>query len=163
MNSRRSPLLRLGHLNESKPLGFSWRSSLEATATRDLTIEALRKVLGEYADWQGYDVNFNPNNKVPSPLFGFHTPSAEVIWKHAKTIANRHPKETTAGIISKAIERAKIPASELTPEDAKMLDMAVNWYLAGKLSGDQPPTTKPYGGNDTSGTEKNFGDSGSLS
>lgn len=162
MPTRRSPLLRLGHLSESKPLGFSWRSSVGATDTREATIDTLRKVLGELADWQGYDVNFNPT-KAPSPLFGFHTPSAEVVWKYAKKIADRHPKEATAAIISKAIERSKVPASELTPEDSKMLDMAVNWYLAGKLTGDQPPTTKPYGGNDTSGTEKNFGDSGSLS
>lgn len=161
MAKRTSPLLRLGRLDERKPLGFSWRTSESPVETRDSAIQALKAILGEYADWQGFDVNFNPS-KTPSPLFGFHTPSAEVVWKYAKKIADRNPKETTAVILSKAIERSKIPVAELTPEDSKMLDMAVNWYLAGKLTGNEPPTTKPYGGNNVSGTEKNFGDSGSL-
>lgn len=163
MIARLSPLLRLGHLTESKPLGFNWRVSTgtRVPATRTEVLSSLKHVLGEYADWSGYEVPLNPSH-VPAPVFGFHTKTAEKVWKHAQQIADAHPKETTAAIVSKAIDRADVPASELTPEDSKMLDMAVNWYLAGKVSGMEQPFPPPYGGNNTSGTQKNFPDSGSL-
>lgn len=166
MTARLSPLLRLGHLTESQPLGFSWRSSsvkAPVLGTRAEALSALRQVLGEYSggDWQGYSVPTTLAH-TPGPAFGFHTRTAEAVWKHAQQIADAHPKETTAAIVSKAIERAQVPVSELTPEDSKLLDMAVNWYLAGKVSGMEKPWPPPYGGNNTSGTQKNFPDSGSL-
>lgn len=165
--TRFSPLLRLGALTEKEHFGFSWRKSVRPIPTKATpsssseAFESLRRVLGEYADWQGYRVSANLSH-VPAPVFGFHTKSAETVWKHAQRVADAAPKETTAAIVSKAIDRSEIPVSELTPEDMKMLDMAVNWYLAGKVSGMEQPFPPPFGGNATSGTQKNFPDSGSL-
>ena len=167
MTLRLSPLLRVGHLTESRPFGFNWRSSQRFEAKnpspegRSTLIQILKTVLGEYADWQGYEVPANVS-RTPATAFGFHTKAAEEVWKYAKQIADAYPKEATAAIISKAIDRSEIPVTELTPEDSKMLDMAVNWYLAGKVSGMDQPWPPPYGGNNTSGTQKNFPDSGSL-
>ena len=166
-NSRLSPLLRLGRLSESRPLGFNWREASQVesvepvSSKRSDVLKKLKDVLGEYADWQGYSVPINVG-RTPATGFGFHTKGAEEIWKYAQRLADAHPKETTASIIGKAIDQSNIPITELTPEDSKMLDMAVNWYLAGKVGGMEQPGPPPYGGNSTSGTQKNFPDSGSL-
>lgn len=162
-----SPLLRLGRLNETQPFGFNWRTSqpppvVEASISeRAAVYKALRAILGETGGWEGYTVALNVS-KAPSPAFGFRTKSAEEVWTYAQKVAEAHPKEASPAIISKAIEQSGIPVSELTPEDMKLLDMAVNWYLAGKINGTESPKTPPYGGNNTSGTQDNFPDSGSL-
>lgn len=153
-SARPTLLLRLGSLTPRGALPVVTGFEPEAVA-------ALRQVLGEYADWQGYVVPINPSHTPAATGFGFHTKAAEVIWNHARKVANAHPKDTTAAIVLKAIELSGLPASELTPEDSKLLEMAVNWYLAGKV-GAMTPVGPPYGGNNASGTQKNFPDTGSL-
>jgi len=113
----------------------------------------LRSFIGEATSWWGYSVpNFHmmktPFN--PGPGFGFHTKSAEEVWRLAKAVADENPKEKTTAIIGKAVDRANVLITELTPEDMKMLEMAVNWYLAGKSAGMEEPTP-PYNGNKTAG------------
>lgn len=167
MTKSPSPLLRLGRLSETKHFGFDWRTSqsapvVEAPASkRAEAYKTLRAILGETGGWEGYTVALDVS-KAPSPAFGFRTKSAEEVWSFAQKVAEAHPKEASPAIISKAIEQSGIPVSELTPEDMKLLDMAVNWYLAGKITGTESPKTPPYGGNNTSGTQDNFPDSGSL-
>jgi hypothetical protein len=157
----------LGHLSEKNHLGFNWRSSVVPSVRapelgeRTAVFKALRSILGETGGWEGYRVSLDVS-KTPSPAFGFRTKSAEEVWVYARKIAEAHPKEASSTIISKAIEQSGIPVSELTPEDMKLLEMAVNWYLAGKITGTESPKTPPYGGNNTSGTQDNFPDSGSL-
>jgi hypothetical protein len=114
---------------------------------------ALRAFIGEATSWWGYSV---PNLAMlktpvnPGPGFGFHTKSAEEVWRLAKVVADENPKEKTVAIIGKAVDRAKVLNTELTPEDMKMLEMAVNWYLAGKSAGMEQPTP-PSNGNKTAG------------
>ena len=111
----------------------------------------LKQVFGEATSWWGYSVpnlfmlNM-PSTPAPFPGFGFHTKTAEVVWDHAKKLAAANPKAKTEEIISKAIEAAKVQASEMTPEDTKMLEMAINWYISGKMWDLRPPTNVRIGG-----------------
>lgn len=101
-------------------------------------IATLRAVLGEAASvWGSSAVNLQSLQMpfTPGPGLGFHTRTAEEVWKVAKQVADESPKEKTAVIIGRAVERAQALMTELTPEDMRMLEMAINWYLAGKSGG----------------------------
>jgi len=113
----------------------------------------LKTVIGEGVSWSGYSVPNVSMINMPNtgnPGFGFHTKSAEQVWASAKQVADADPKLKTDDIISKALEQSDSALTELTPEDIRMLEMAINWYLSGKISGMETPTPT-YGGNKTAG------------
>jgi hypothetical protein len=114
-------------------------------------VSPLKRVFGEATSWWGYSVpnlfmlNM-PSTPAPFPGFGFHTKTAEKVWDQAKKIAAENPKMKTDEIVAKAIEATRSLSTELTPEDGRLLDMAINWYLAGKMWDLKPPTNIRSGG-----------------
>jgi hypothetical protein len=124
------------------------------------SVEVLLSILGENtswsgglveggaATWSGYQLAnpalvHTPSTPAPFPGFGFHTKSAEKVWDYAKHIAAENPTSKTDAIIGWALEASKVLAMELTPEDVKMLEMAINWYIAGKHWDDNPKDRNP--------------------
>lgn len=128
--------------NQGPPIG--------ASVSRAESKSVLASVFSEATSWWGYSIpNLHMVNTPQTPGnggFGFHTVAAERAWKFARQVADENPKDTTANIVRRACARANVVAMDLTPEDASLLDMAINWYLSGKARAMQEPTP-PSSGN----------------
>lgn len=136
--------------NQGPPIGKILSQPYQGSPVGDIlarvrfgeALVALRTVLGEATSFWGNNVVSFHMMKTPfnpGPGLSFHTKSAEEVWRIAKQVADEMPKEQTSVIISRAMERMKVLMTELTPEDMKLLEMAVNWYLAGKSAGMEQP------------------------
>lgn len=77
--------------------------------------------------WSGIPVQ--PERGASS--WPYRTQSAHVVWNKIKEIAPMLTHVTDKELMSRAIEQAGIPAMQLTPEDWRMLEMAVEWYRNG--------------------------------
>ncbi len=125
---------RMQMFPEDIPKGWNYlRGGELGEAVRDL-----KSIMGEATSWWGYSV---PNlhmfrtPQVGAPGFGFRTKAAERVWDFAKKICDEDPKQQTKTIVAKATDQAGVLVTELTPEDGAMLDMAISWYLSGKIAG----------------------------
>ena len=111
-------------------------------------VGVLQSILGETTSWSGYSLVSpaliaTPTTPQPFPGFSFHTKSAEKVWEYAKDITSKNPTAKTETIIGWALDASKVLAMELTPEDVKMLEMAINWYITGKHWEDNPKDRNP--------------------
>lgn len=113
---------------------------------------ALRAVF-ETTSWWGYSVpNLGmvkmqgtagpasmktPNSPAWGPVeaFPFHTEVAGRVWDSAKRMIQKHKTAEPLDILRLAIDDSKMTVSELTPEDAKLLELAISWAQNGP-----PPT-----------------------
>lgn len=82
------------------------------------------------------------NDDETPPGFPFHTRSAELVWAQAQKIVRTHPEANLQEILRLSMEAAKVTVNELTPEDAQLLQMAVNQIQNG------PARTNARFGND---------------
>jgi len=76
------------------------------------------------------------------PGFPFQTWSAKQVWKLAQELIPLYPLKKPAEIISLAIQRSGVLATELTPEDDQLIKMAVDYMQNGP-----PKTNVRTGGN----------------
>lgn len=77
--------------------------------------------------WSGIPVQ--PEKSAPS--WPYRTQSAHVVWDKIKEIAPMMTHATDKELMAAAVEQSGIPAMQLTPEDWRMLEMAVEWYRNG--------------------------------
>jgi hypothetical protein len=68
----------------------------------------------------------------PAAGFPFHTKTADVVFKKALELIKLHPDKKSSEILKLAIDKSQSPVTELTPEDGKLLDIAINWAQNGK-------------------------------
>lgn len=66
-----------------------------------------------------------------APAWPYRTQSAHVVWDKIKEILHMHTEKTDAEIMGLAVEQSGIPAMQLTPEDWRMLEMAIEWHRNG--------------------------------
>ncbi len=121
--------------------------------TLDALTEALRRVLGKSlaerttGTWSGYQAPLGgaqtlaPNEPGWQP-FPFRTESAEVLWRHIIKILPMYPELQDGPLIQKAIGETGIRPLDLSPEDWRLLEMAVEWRRNG-LTGMRQPITAP--------------------
>jgi hypothetical protein len=97
--------------------------------------------MGEATSWWGYSVPHpgmvkmpqrNQMQNSPAPGFPFHTRTAEIVFKKALELIPLHPEKKSAEILKLAIEKSQSPVTELTPEDGRLLDIAISWAQNGK-------------------------------
>ena len=133
------------------------------------TFAALRQALGmseTSAAWGGYSVpnigmiRMQPSTgpasmkatdspawgQPPDASFPFHTRAADKVWAAAKKNILKFKTSGASEILRKSIEDANISPSELTPEDAQLLGMAIHYMQNGPAS-----TTVRTAGNATTG------------
>lgn len=70
-------------------------------------------------------------NTGEAPGFPFHTKSAEKIWTFAKLLILTHPEAPPTEIVRLAMLKARLPPSDLTPEDTLLLQLAIEWMQNG--------------------------------
>lgn len=112
-------------------------------------LQALRETLGAPSSggravgWAGYQAPLGaaqplaPSNKDWSP-FGYRTETAEVVWRFAKDLIPKHPEMSERQVLQRAVQNAQVNPLDLSPEDWRLLEMAIEWYKNG-LTGMKMP------------------------
>ncbi len=78
----------------------------------------------------------------PVAAFPFHTAVAQRVWDSAKKQIRKHPEAAPLEIIRLAVVDSKMSGQELTPEDYKLLEMAISWLQNG-FAKPELPTGQP--------------------
>jgi hypothetical protein len=106
-------------------------------------IEALEETLGapspqrSSASWKGFIAPLGgaqqlaPANRDYEQPFPYRTQTAEVVWKHLVDLIPKHPDLDTVQLLQKAIEVAGVDPLDLSPEDWRLLEMAIEWRKDG--------------------------------
>jgi hypothetical protein len=66
-----------------------------------------------------------------NPGFGFRTWSASLVFEMAQRLVGLYPQSKPEEILAMAIRKSGVTSTELTPEDDKMLKMAIDWAQNG--------------------------------
>jgi hypothetical protein len=68
---------------------------------------------------------------APEPSFPYHTKEAGKVWKAALALVDLYPTEGPADILKRALSKAGVKGIEITPEDEKLLQMAIHFAQNG--------------------------------
>jgi hypothetical protein len=110
--------------------------------TRSL-IRYLRETLGSpsaggsSAGWKGYSAplgigqDLAPGNMDLKQPFPYRTETAEVLWQYVCDLIPKYPELTEREILQKAIEASGVSPMDLSPEDWRLLEMAIEWRKNG--------------------------------
>jgi len=116
---------------------------------RERLLKALEETLGapspqrSSAAWKGFYGSMGQQS-VPGNRDGaqqawpYRTQTAEVVWKHASDLIPKHPELDENDILKMAIEISGVDALDLSPEDWRLLEMAIEWRKNG-VTGQTPP------------------------
>lgn len=123
---------------------------------RERLLKALEETLGtpsavrSSGAWQGY---YGAAQVVPpsSSSFPYRTQTAEVVWKHARDLIPKHPELNEADLLKRAIESSGVDPLDLSPEDWRLLEMAIEWRKSGMASRRQRIGGAPGGPADSRG------------
>jgi hypothetical protein len=97
-------------------------------------IQDLREAFGRPSGtpWAGYSAPLGVPNYKPGPQpFPYRTQTAEVVWKTAQKLIGMHPELDERSILRKAVQDSGINSFDLTPEDWRLLEMAIEWHKNG--------------------------------
>lgn len=111
-------------------------------------LRRLAQELKEATSWWGYAV---PNlqqvkMKQGGSGFPFGTESAKKVWEKAQKIARQDPDAKESVVLQQAMDAARVPPIDLTPEDLRILDLAIHWALSGKSTETPPKSNARIGG-----------------
>lgn len=119
------------------------------------TVESVAAVLNdlhsvfEGTSWMGYSVpnigmvkmqssagpasQRTPGSPAWGPVasFPFHTATAGKVWDSARKMIRKYKMAKPTEILRLALDHSKLPGTELTPEDAKLLELAIAWAQNG--------------------------------
>lgn len=110
--------------------------------SRERLLKALEETLGapspqrSSASWSGF---YAPAGQLSAPMnrdgagqaWPYRTETAEVVWKHASNLIPKHPELNEVDILKRAIEISGVDPLDLSPEDWRLLEMAIEWRKAG--------------------------------
>lgn len=109
---------------------------------REQLLKALEETLGapspqrSSASWKGF---YAPVGQLSAPMnrdgagqaWPYRTETAEVVWKHVSDLIPKHPELNEVELLKRAIEISGIDPLDLSPEDWRLLEMAIEWRKAG--------------------------------
>lgn len=72
-----------------------------------------------------------PGTDATPPPWPFATESARRVWDVAQKLAMEMKLLASQDILYRAVEDSKVSAADLTPEDMKLLQMAIDWIQNG--------------------------------
>jgi hypothetical protein len=89
--------------------------------------------------WTGYAAPLgNLDYKAGPQPFPYRTQTAERIWAKAKELVPKHPELDEPNILRKAFEETGLDARDLTPEDWRLLEMAIEFFKNGTIGIPKP-------------------------
>jgi hypothetical protein len=112
-------------------------------------LQALRETLGapsgarSSAAWKGYMAPLGaaqplfPNRDDWQP-WPYRTETAEVVWRHAAQLVVKHPEMDEQQVLQRAVEISGANPLDLSPEDWRLLEMAIEWRKNGIKGVKQP-------------------------
>lgn len=68
---------------------------------------------------------------APEPSFPYHTKEAGKVWKVALKLIALHPTDRPKDILQRSLAKAGVKGIEITPEDEKLLQMAIHYAQNG--------------------------------
>lgn len=116
----------------------------------DATLQLLRETLGSpspvrsSAAWKGYTAPLGiaqtlaPASQDDAQPFPYRTQTAEVVWGKAADLIAKHPEMNEAEILKLAFEESGANPLDLSPEDWRLLEMAIEWRKNGVLGINRP-------------------------
>lgn len=110
---------------------------------RQLLAETLGAPSAGGVGWKGYQSPLGaaqplaPNEPGWQP-FPYRTETAEVLWREIVKLIPLYPALNDSQIIRKAVEETGVSPLDLSPEDWRLLEMAVEWRRNG-LKGMKKP------------------------
>lgn len=81
----------------------------------------------------------------------YRTQAAHAVWSAAKDLISLYPERSTQEVLMLAVREASVAASDLTPEDWRLLEMAVEWYRDGTTGIPKPAAGGNPGSSSTTG------------
>lgn len=82
--------------------------------------------------WAGYSSPMGfLNYKVGPESFPYRTETAEVVWRQARKLVPLHPEMDEKSILRKAVLDTGVRTTDMTPEDWRLLEMAIEWHKNG--------------------------------
>jgi len=100
--------------------------------------------------WKGFSAPYGqlsaPGNRDNAQPWPYRTETAEVVWKHARDLIPKHPELNEADLLKKAIEVSGVNPLDLSPEDWRLLEMAIEWRKSGVSNLPKPRTGGAPGG-----------------
>lgn len=107
--------------------------------------------------WAGYSAPLgNVSYKLGPEAFPYRTRTAEVIWEKAKKLISLHPELDEQGILRKAVLDSGVNSLDLTPEDWRLLEMAVEWFKNGTTGIPKPRIGGAPGGPANSASDGHY-------
>lgn len=111
----------------------------------DKALKALEETLGapsatrSSSSWGGYQANYGDMTQTLAPMnrdgaqqaWPYRTQTAEVLWKCVSDLIPKHPELNEADLLKRAVEISGIDPLDLSPEDWRLLEMAIEWRKAG--------------------------------
>ena len=103
--------------------------------------ETIGTVSASGSGWAGYAAPLGVANYKQGPQpFPYRTRTAEAVWEAAKKLVSMHPELDEIGILKKAVEVSGISTLDMTPEDWRLLEMAIEFYKSGVTGLPRPRT-----------------------
>lgn len=89
---------------------------------------------GHPTGWSGFYV-FGVGAGMPKVPDGsgwpFRTKTAVRVWEYAVKLIPKHPELDEKGLLGRAIKESGVNALDLSPEDWRLLEMAIEWRKNG--------------------------------
>lgn len=82
--------------------------------------------------WGGFYVG---SPVISEPSFPYHTEVAALVWRTAKSLYTQYPELDDRALLKLSIETSNVSSLQLTPEDWRLLEMAIQWLRNGPTPG----------------------------
>lgn len=121
--------LTIAEDREDFPFGMSAAEHRAAEVAADLK-EVFS--IGENFPFTGYGISTPAAPKMePVVSFPFHTAVAALIWSTSKKILSKNKNAPPHEILRLALDASKAAPNEITPEDVRLLELAISWAQSG--------------------------------
>ena len=111
---------------------------------------------GHPQGWQGFGAPLGAQIVPPISSFPYRTRTAEVVWDMAKQLVPLHPELDERQIMALALQKSGVQAVDLTPEDWRLLEIAIESRKNGTLGLPKPRIGGSPGGPYNTGAEGAF-------
>lgn len=94
------------------------------------------------AAWKGFSAPLGqllaPANRDAAQPWPYRTETAEVVWRTARDLIPKHPELSEVEVLKKAVEISGVDPLDLSPEDWRLLEMAIEWRKNGVTGQNRP-------------------------
>jgi hypothetical protein len=117
-------------------------------------LEFLRETIGTvsaghpqgWSGMYGFGIGAGMPNVPSGPSWPYRTQAAEKVWEEVVKLIPKHPEMNEAQLLQRALANTGVQAIDLSPEDWRLLEMAIEWRKNGIKAIKMPTTGGMPGG-----------------